>query len=182
LAITLILGGTKTGKTTFAQNRALEAEERTGKPVVYMATAKALDDEMTDRISKHKTDRPSRWITIEEELKVSMKIKEECRDTSAIILDCLTLMMTNIILEKGEDCPKAEALEAVFTEVDALIEAASELDSELLIISNQVEVGLVSPYRLGRMFQDIAGMTHQKIAAKSNEVYLMTAGIAVKIK
>lgn len=182
MGIVLVLGGTKTGKTTFAENRAKTLSEEKNLPVHYIATARAIDDEMASRISKHREKRPSLWITIEEPSEVSKSLRSLKKVKTMIILDCLTLLMTNLIFEKGENCTREEAEKAVFSEIDRIITETEIMDSELIIISNQVENGLVSEHKWARMFQDIAGMAHQRLAAAAEHVYMMNAGLAQKLK
>ncbi len=182
MGIILVLGGTKTGKTTFAENRAKEKEINDSAAVYYIATAKAIDDEMDLRIKNHQKRRSSNWITLEEPVCVSKVLQKISEEKSIIILDCLTLLMTNLIFEKGEKCSRIEAEEVVFSEIDKIISIAEEMDSELIIISNQVENGLVSEYKWARMFQDITGIVHQKLGSAAKQVYLMNAGIELQIK
>jgi adenosylcobinamide kinase/adenosylcobinamide-phosphate guanylyltransferase len=182
MGIVLVLGGTKTGKTTFSENRAASIAEKENLSVHYLATAQALDDEMVNRIRKHKENRPSHWITIEEPTNISGIITKLKYEKTIIILDCLTLLMTNLIFEKGEDCTREQAEEVVFSEIERIIRESSQLKSEVIIISNQVENGLVSEHKWARMFQDIAGMIHQKLAAAADHVYMMNAGLSLKLK
>lgn len=182
MGIVLVLGGTKTGKTTFAENRAKNLSIELNIPVNYIATARAIDGEMIDRIRKHREKRPSHWKTIEEPRDVSKALHSLTGGKSLIILDCLTLLMTNILFEKGEHCSREDGEKSVFGELDKIIEVSGELDSELIIISNQVENGLVSEHAWARMFQDITGMAHQKLAAAAVEVYMMNAGLAQRLK
>lgn len=182
MGLVLVLGGTKTGKTFFAENRARIISEDNNLSVHYIATAKAIDEEMVDRIKKHQEKRPSHWITIEEPSRISIVLKSLKNAKSVIILDCLTLLMTNLIFERGENCTREEAESVVFTEIDKIITEALQLDSELIIISNQVENGLVSEHKWARMFQDITGMTHQKLAAAADHVFMMNAGLPLKLK
>ena len=182
MGIILVLGGTKTGKTTFAENRAKKLSSKNNLPVHYVATARAIDGEMENRIKKHRENRPSHWITIEEPLLVSDVLKVLKDKDTVIILDCLTLLMTNIIFEKGESCSREEAEVCVFSEIDKIVSAMKNNPQEFIIISNQVENGLVSEHAWARMFQDIAGMVHQKLAAASEHVYMMNAGLAQKLK
>jgi len=180
--ITLVLGGTKSGKTSFAQNRAGDLSESAAGGVLYIATALALDGGMKKRIAAHRLSRPGHWITVEETYKVSGILKKEAEAKTAVIIDCLTMLATNIIMRLGDEPNREEAQELVTTEVKDLLSAAADVDAEVIIISNQVEVGLVAPTRLGGIFQDIAGISHQIIAAAADEVILMTAGIPQKLK
>lgn len=180
--VTLVLGGTKSGKTGWAQNRAGELSRESGKNVGYIATALPFDEGMKLRIKNHRASRPASWETIEESRRVSSILGDAARGKAALILDCLTLLATNIILEMGEDPDREEAREAVLTEVSAILDEAEKLEAELIIISNYVEAGLVAPTRLGGMFQDIAGLCHQEVARKADTVIYMIAGIPQCLK
>ncbi|MDA3810771.1 MAG: bifunctional adenosylcobinamide kinase/adenosylcobinamide-phosphate guanylyltransferase [Spirochaetaceae bacterium] len=182
MGIVLVLGGTKTGKTTFAENRAKTISENLKIPVHYIATAKEIDEEISLRIRKHRDKRPGHWITVEESSHVSEVINSLSDVHTVLILDCLTLLMTNLLFEKGRNCSREKAEEIVFHEVENIIRASKYLKSELIIISNQVENGLVSEHEWARMFQDIAGITHQKLAAAADHVYMMNAGLSQKLK
>ncbi len=179
-----ILGGTKTGKTGFAQKLGTDAQKASGKNVSYIATAKALDEGMEDRIKRHRQSRPSEWLTFEEPLVPSSIIEKAAAGASAVILDCFTMLATNIIMQLGEDPDRQKSQNAVTAEIENIIGAcgSSDPDSQLIIISNQVESGLVAPTYLGGLFQDISGICHQMIAAAADEVYLMTAGIPQRLK
>jgi adenosylcobinamide kinase / adenosylcobinamide-phosphate guanylyltransferase len=180
--VTLVLGGTKSGKTGWAQMRAQELSLATGKTVGYIATALPFDEGMKLRISKHQASRPSHWQTFEESRRVSSILAGASEGKAVLILDCLTLLATNIILEMGDEPDREEAQEAVLTEVSAILEEAEKLEAELIIISNYVEAGLVAPTRLGGIFQDIAGLCHQSVARKAEQVIYMVAGIPQCLK
>lgn len=194
----LILGGIKTGKTRFAQERAAEYDKR-GEPVVYLATAQAFDREMEDRIARHRADRPDHWLTVEEPLAVARAYGKHAPGKGVVLLDCLTLWLTNMmssditatlddmgergIKPEGEILPdKNRVWEEITAELNRLCQSAAEGEKDLIIVTNQVEYGLVSEYAFARMYQDLAGMAHQYLAARASEVYAMTAGIPVKIK
>ncbi len=181
--ITLVLGGTKTGKTTFAQDSALQVQASVkNSEVLYIATARVLDEEMADRVKKHIASRPTSWKTWEKSRELHTGLAHQSTGCNAVILDCLTMLMTNIILDQGEDAERNTVQKIVEKEIEQLISACKEIDAEIFIISNQVECGLVSPTYLGRLFQDLSGLLHQYIARNADQVYLMTAGIPQKIK
>jgi len=182
MGIVLVLGGTKTGKTSFAENWASGYSDQNKVPVYYIATARPFDNEMVDRIAKHRASRPSHWETIEEPVRVAEVLEPLSGMKNAVILDCFTLLMTNLIFDRGDNCTRKEAEEAVFGELEKVIAVAASGQSELVIISNQVENGLVSEHKWARMFQDIAGMAHQKLAAASDKVYMMNAGLPLQLK
>lgn len=180
--VILVLGGTKSGKTSFAQKLAAELATGKGKNVTYIATARGLDEGMKKRIAVHRSSRPKKWITVEEPLEVSGILGKAAGNKAAVIIDCLTMLSTNILMELGENPDAEEALRRVTSEVKAILAQAVEIEPDLIIISNHVEAGLVAPTRLGGIFQDIAGISHQIIASAADTVYLMTAGIPQKLK
>ena len=180
-SITLVLGGTKSGKTTFAQQLAAETAGNSSS-VLYIATARAFDEGMEARIRKHRASRPAGWRTLEEPLCVSSALPEAAFGMQAVLLDCLTLLSSNIILHLGDEPDREEAQNRVLQEIEGIIQGASRMDAPLVVISNQVETGLVAPTRLGGIFQDIAGLSHQLVARHAEAVYLLTAGIPQRLK
>ncbi len=187
----LVLGGTKSGKSSFASRRA--AERKALGPVTYLATALAGDAEMVDRISRHQADRPSDWITVEEPENpaayFSSLTSEPAKEhPSTVLLDCITLWLTNILAPLGDKPERTKALEMGQKKIVELTDAIMQWEQsapglhEAILVSNQVETGLISPWPLGRIFQDIAGLGHQALAAVADEVYLMSAGLPQKLK
>lgn len=186
--ITLVLGGIKTGKTRFAQARADEYDKR-GERVIYLATAQAFDSEMVDRIARHRSDRPEHWITVEEPLNVADAYEQNSGEGGVVLLDCLTLWLTNTMAaylppDAGpDDLPdKDRVWKRVTEEIDKLCGFAIKGARDLIIVSNQVEYGLISEYAFARMYQDLAGLSHQYLAGKADQVYSMTAGIPLCLK
>lgn len=178
MAIRLILGGTKSGKTTYAQELAKKIQEAQKKDIKYVATSKVLDKEMEERVKHHISTRPSHWETIEE----SYDIKKIINDNSSIyILDCLTMLLTNHFM-KNHEYNRDEIIETIKDDIREINSFCNSSKSIIIIISNQVEVGLVSTYKLGRDFQDASGLIHQFIATLAEEVVIMNAGIPLKIK
>jgi len=186
--VTLILGGIKTGKTRFAQGKAAEYDKR-GETVVYLATAQAFDGEMADRIARHRADRPSHWLTVEEPLKIAEAYGKHRAGKGTVLLDCLTLWLTNTMAAAlspsagPEDLPDRDGvLERVTGELEGLLAACRGGEKDLFIISNQVEYGLVSEYAFARQYQDLAGLTHQYLAERADRVYTLIAGIPLCLK
>ena len=152
-------------------------------PVVYLATAQAWDEEMKTRIRKHQESRPDHWITLEEPRDIqSVFDNDTLQQNTVVLLDCLTMWITNILMDLGEDFTKDEAEEVVFSELEGFLKRASSYEGEIIIVSNLVEVGLLSHHFLGRTFQDLAGKSHQMAAAAAQEVYQITAGLPLKLK
>lgn len=180
-SIVFVLGGVRSGKTSFARKLAEEHELKTGLPVTYLATAEARDEEMHDRIARHRRDRPESWITREEPFDPASVIRTAGGESSAIILDCMTLLVTNLLL-RDESLAKEEAERMILDATGKILLASREQPAAVIIISNEAGLGLVSSYDLGRRFQDIAGLVHQKIAAQADEVFFLVAGLPLKLK
>ncbi|OQY35037.1 MAG: hypothetical protein B6241_02635 [Spirochaetaceae bacterium 4572_59] len=174
----LILGGTKSGKTAYAEKIAKEYSLKNSCSVVYMATAQAWDEEMKVRIRKHKESRPDTWITFEEPLNICSVFNEISLQNKGIILfDCLTMWMSNLLMTLDDNFKKEEAETFVIKKMQEFLEGANLFQGEIVIISNLTETGLISPSFLGRTFQDLSGICHQMIASKSDSVYQLTAGM-----
>ena len=180
--LTLILGGARSGKSSYAE--ALAAE-RDG-PVLYVATAEAFDDEMRARIAGHKAQRPAHWRTLEAPRHPGPAIADAfgAQDGGAavILLDCLTLLANNVLLELPEDAGEAEAGAALLAEVDELLAAREAADADWIIVSNEVGLGIVPAYPLGRLYRDALGRANQRVAAVADRVVLMVAGIPLAVK
>lgn len=169
----LVLGGARSGKSQFAQQLASEPGEK----VLFVATAEALDEEMRARIAEHRKNRPANWRTLETPSDLAQKLKAGIGDASVVIIDCLTLLISNIMGKSGQDSEKR-----VLTEIKELIAAASRLEAGFIIVSNEVGLGLVPDNRLGREFRDLAGKANQLIAGAASDVYFMVAGLPLKVK
>ena len=177
--LTLILGGARSGKSAHAQQL---ARERGGDDVLFVATAQALDDEMTARIESHRRERPAGWRTLEAPRHTGQAIA--CAEPSAVVLvDCLTLLVSNAVLAQApESASAAEAEAAALAEVKELLAAYQSGTASWIVISNEVGLGLVPPYPVGRAYRDALGRANQRLAAQADEVVLMVAGIPMKIK
>ena len=176
--ITLILGGARSGKSSYAQSLA----EEIGKSVTFLATAQALDDEMTARIQKHREERPPDWATLEIPLGISSQVQQI--KTDVVILDCMTLLVTNILMQfvKDDLVDEAPFRQTVQKEVDDLIANICIGKQEWIIISNEVGLGLVPPYQMGRIYRDMLGWANQRLARAADKVIFMVAGIPAVIK
>jgi len=184
--ITFILGGARSGKSGFAQGLAVRlSAASTAAGVTYLATATAEDDEMRLRVSRHRQARPAKWRTVEEPLRVAQALSGET--SGVVIVDCLTLLVTNILLEAGADRPDGspglEELErAAMQEIEDLLRQCRRIEGQVLLISNEVGMSVVPPTPLGRAFRDIAGRVNQRVAGEAEEVYLLVAGLAQRLK
>lgn len=168
----LITGGARSGKSQYALNMAALY----GKRKAYLATAQPLDHEMQKRIENHRRMRGKDWITIEEPLRVSQVLKEIGESCDVVILDCLTLWISNLLTNYKTD------QRVIINEIKKLAQSAREFKGTLVIVSNEVGMGIVPENRLSRQFQDLAGYANQKIAEVVDEVIIMVSGIPLKVK
>jgi adenosylcobinamide kinase/adenosylcobinamide-phosphate guanylyltransferase len=171
----LVIGGARSGKSAFAQQLAQQKAEK----VLFIATAEAKDSEMVERVRHHRRRRPDHWHTVEEPLKLARAI-DGADSYEVIIVDCLTLWVSNLL--QASEAQKMAALEA--TVLDAtreLLRAYEQGGATLILVSNEVGMGLVPPYPMGRTYRDVLGKVNQLLAAQASQVYLMMAGLAVEL-
>ena len=176
--ITLILGGARSGKSSYAQSLA----EQTGESVTFIATAQALDEEMSARIQKHRAERSGIWETLEVPFDIAphvQKIKSE-----VIILDCVTLLASNLLMQfvKEDLVEEAPFKLAVQREVEELLDAIRGQKQDWIIISNELGLGLVPSYQMGRVYRDWLGWANQRLAREADKVIFMVAGIPMVVK
>lgn len=176
--VTLILGGARSGKSSHAQSLA----EESAKAVTFLATAQALDDEMSARIQKHKSERPADWQTLEVPLDIASHVKEI--ESEVIILDCITLLVSNLLMQFVQQDLVDEALflSSLQREMKELLSVLRTTDQHWLIISNEVGLGLVPEYQMGRVYRDGLGWANQTLAREADKVIFMVAGIPTVIK
>lgn len=167
---TFILGGARSGKTAFA----LASAEKLAGVKTYVATGAAFDAEMTERIQRHKIERGSTWTTIEEPLDV-VKAIAGINQSGVVLIDCVTLWLNNFIWKGLSD-------EAILEEVKRLAEFCPSCGKNVFAVSNEVGGGIVPEHPVARRFRDLSGAANSILAASADEVYLMTAGIPLKIK
>ncbi|NLX37348.1 MAG: bifunctional adenosylcobinamide kinase/adenosylcobinamide-phosphate guanylyltransferase [Chloroflexi bacterium] len=179
----LVLGGARSGKSTFAERTALA---RGSDDVTFVATGQALDDEMRARIARHQADRPRAWRTVEAPLHPSQAVA--AATTSVVVVDCVTLLVSNLLLslgdpEQGQVLPDEAAAETlVVAEIQALIQAAAAGPRLVIVVSNEVGLGLVPPYPLGRLYRDLLGRANCLLAQAAASVYLLVAGLPVDVR
>lgn len=173
--IIVILGGARSGKSRFAQRLADSLSQR----VLFVAPLVAMDEEMRRRIEIHKKARPSTWRTLEAPTHVAEAIGEHIGDADVVILDCLTLLISNF-MENADDPEDLDALESeIANELNQLLERKN---ASLIIVSNEVGMGLVPPYPSGRSYRDLLGKANQFIAERADKVYMMIAGLPMEVK
>tara|TARA_S200002703_G_scaffold6135_1_gene6839 strand:+ start:255 stop:785 length:531 start_codon:yes stop_codon:yes gene_type:complete len=168
-SVTLVLGGARSGKSRHAETICRE----TGRALIYVATAEAHDDEMMARIAQHRADRAADgWQTIEEPRDLAAILKGETEPGRVLLVDCLTLWLTNHLLADAD----------VEAEIEALCAAVSASSADLVLVANEVGFGIVPENKLARAFRDHAGRLNQRIAGIADRVTLVVAGIPVQVK
>lgn len=174
--MTLILGGARSGKSALAEKIARDSKTS----VLFVATATAGDEEMASRIRSHRTSRPAGWQTLETPLNVGRSLKATGADV--IIVDCITLLVNNILLALPENTSEDTVMESIHAEMGDLIAAQARLGGQWLVVSNEVGLGLVPPYPLGRLYRDALGRANQILAAAASRVIFMVAGLPLTVK
>ena len=184
--LVLVLGGARSGKSAFAERLAATS----GRPVAFIATATASDDDMRQRIANHRASRSSDWLTIEEPLHLAQAIRCASNYVDVLLLDCITLWLANWLGQQGSlELDDAPALLETYTsgilsDTEELLATLATLgpDKTLIVVSNEVGMGIVPAYALGRVYRDMLGRVNQRLARAADRVYLMMAGLAVDIK
>ncbi len=178
--LTFILGGARSGKSTYAEQLAAQR----GTHVLYVATAQAFDQEMAARIAKHRAERPATWHTVEAPrgLGAIFDMAAEVRPWDVVLVDCVTLLANNVIAPMPTPIDAAEAEAALRAEVDALLAAYAQSRAAWIVVSNEVGLGIVPAYPLGRVYRDVLGRANQVLAAAADEVLFMVAGLPMRVK
>ena len=166
--VTLVLGGARSGKSRHAQALA----EAQGGALVFVATAQALDDEMRARVAQHRADRDLRWRTVEAPLALAETVVAEGRPGSVLLLDCLTLWASNLLLGEADAALALDALDAALRDTAARV----------VLVANEVGLGIVPDNALARRFRDLAGTINQRVAARADRVVFVAAGLPLVLK
>lgn len=175
MRLILVTGGARSGKSAYAQRR---AEELGGDAVTVVVTARPGDEEMERRILAHRAARPDAWETIEAHRDAAAAIR--AARNSLVLLDCVTLLASNALLDAaadGEDAARA----AVLAEADAILAAGAEREGTLLVVTNEVGLGIVPATEVGRWYRDALGLANQRLAAAADSVVLMVSGLPVEL-
>lgn len=179
----LIFGGARSGKSTFAEEYAAAL----GNNVLYIATAAPLDEEMDHRIKIHRERRPKEWVTIEETHDIASVIKKYGHLYDVIMVDCLTLLVTNLMLDtnfpelnSGEISEIKET--AILDAMKKFAQVATNVSANVIVVSNEAGLGLVPTFELGRFYRDTMGRVNQLVAQYAQEVYITFAGLPIEIK
>lgn len=178
----LIIGGARSGKSQLAETRARES----GLRVVYIATAQTHDDEMKRRVAHHRARRPAEWGLVEAPLKLTDALRENAAPDACLIIDCLTLWLTNLFFA-GQAATQAEAGFAidcplVSGETGSLVETLPKLPGRILVVSNEIGCGIVPASPLSRIFADEQGRLNQRVAAVCEKVSFVAAGLPIELK
>jgi adenosylcobinamide kinase / adenosylcobinamide-phosphate guanylyltransferase len=165
--LVLVTGGARAGKSRFAEQLAFEMG---GDDVTYIATAEALDDDMRERIARHRADRRPAWSTIEEPLDLADALTRVTTSSRVVLVDCLTLWVSNLMLRDRE------------ANVDGVIDTYESRAASLILVTNEVGLGVVPSTPLGRRYRDVLGRVNQRIARRADRVHLVVAGIAIDVR
>ncbi len=190
--LVLITGGVRSGKSSFAEKLA----EESGKKITYLATARVEDEEMRERVALHRSRRPKSVRTVEEPLEPHLVLEQETDSNSIILMDCLTLLITNRMLKdidshgavrEGEDIFADEkiidaAVERTYQYIKKFSAAAVDCPADVLVVTNEVGMGVVPNYPVARAFRDLSGRTNQVVAAAADQVWLVVCGIPQRFK
>lgn len=172
--IELVLGGARSGKSRYAEQQASDS----GLEVVYIATAEAGDDEMQARISHHRRRRPAHWRTVEEPIRLADRITQHAGPGHCLLIDCLTLWLSNVLFDRQGTVSNDRFQQ----QRQALLDALSECRHRIILVSNEVGLGVVAADPSTRRFVDEAGFLHQDLAQRCDKVVLVTAGLPQILK
>ncbi|MFC1898738.1 bifunctional adenosylcobinamide kinase/adenosylcobinamide-phosphate guanylyltransferase [Chloroflexota bacterium] len=182
IGTTLIIGGARSGKSSFAQELALKMPQ----PVLFVATAEAGDEEMQKRIEMHKKNRPDMWRTLEAPTLVGQKLQQEIGAMPTVIVDCITLLVNNVFNKyansTGEPDNPSLVEQDTMAEISSLIACINMVKAKFIVVTNEVGEGLVPVNSIGRLYRDLLGKANQMLAESADQVYLMMAGLPLKIK
>jgi adenosylcobinamide kinase / adenosylcobinamide-phosphate guanylyltransferase len=166
----LILGGARSGKSRLAEQIAQEIQ----KPVTYVATAQAFDEEMHDRIQHHQQQRPNEWALLEEPLFLADALKKIDQENHVILVDCLTLWVSNLLMHENRAMQK--------NEFEKLFKVLTQLKSDVILVSNETGLGVVPMGQISRKFVDESGRLHQKLGQLADRVTFCVAGFPMILK
>jgi adenosylcobinamide kinase/adenosylcobinamide-phosphate guanylyltransferase len=175
-----VLGGARSGKSRYAEQLAAELSGDRG--VLYVATAEAWDEEMRARIAKHKADRPASWRTVEAPRNAGAAAAEALAGEPVVLLDCMTLLTSNVLIALPEGATAQEAEAAALAEAQGVLDAFGAGEATWIVVSNEVGLGIVPAYPLGRLYRDALGRVNQRLAAEADRVVFMVAGLPMRLR
>ncbi len=168
----LVLGGAKSGKSRFA----IDVCNALNRKRIFLATAQAMDQEMAERIIRHQTERGSEWLTVEQPFSVASTIRKMDKQDTVILVDCLTLWLNNLFMKYGED------REEVNRNIEDLVRQLSDVHGAVVVVSNEVGMGIVPEDPLSRRYRDAAGLLNQRVAGVACRVVAVLAGQPLVLK
>ncbi|WP_213989562.1 bifunctional adenosylcobinamide kinase/adenosylcobinamide-phosphate guanylyltransferase [Sodalis sp. dw_96] len=179
----LITGGARSGKSSLGETLA----RRQNGAVLYIATSRITDGEMAARVEQHRRHRPAHWLTWEGHRDLHQVIRAHDEQVKVVLLECVTTLITNLLFdEAGETPPEAMDFDAIerhiIRQTDLLLAACAEVKSQVILVTNELGMGIVPENLLARRFRDIAGRVNQRLAAAAEDVWLVISGIPVHIK
>lgn len=195
MSLTLIFGGARSGKSAYAEHLAQRAQQQ-GRQIAYIATAAAGDDEMSQRIACHQQRRPADWQTVEAPLELAAALRSQAGQGRLVLVDCLTVWLSNLLFSESQDFPETGLIAAPQTFLQqraALLQTLAELSGnginnpareelEIVLISNEVGMGIVPMGAINRWFVDEAGRLNQALAAQADNVAWVAAGLPLWLK
>ena len=170
--IIFVIGGCRSGKSTYAMQT---AEKMPAEQKIFIATCVPQDDEMKRRVARHQKERSQNWVTVEAPLDLSEAIRQNSRKADVILVDCLTLWVSNLLMETGDENKIEET-------ISQFINAIENASCPIVLVSNEVGTGIVPENRLARQYRDIIGLANQAVAKTAGKVIWMVAGIPVTVK
>ncbi len=182
--IIFVTGGARSGKSTFAESYCLDKSENPG----YIATAETLDEEMIDRVKKHKQQRGSVWQTYEQTLNIQDIVESILNKHDYVLLDCITIYISNMMFSKCLDFDdiSIEGINDIESyiknSINMIIEKSKTAKGNLVIVSNEIGLGIVPENKIARIYRDYAGRANQICASNADEVYMVISSIPVRIK
>lgn len=182
--IILVTGGARSGKSSFAESLCIKQNNKTA----YIATSVAFDDEMKNRVKKHQESRPKNWKTYEIYKDIYSIVEELNKNHDTVIMDCVTLMVNNLMFTHGIEVDEATSKELnelenyIREQITKLLEAVKKTNLYFVMVTNEIGMGIVPENKLSRIYGDFVGRANQLIASYSNEVYFVVSGIPMKVK
>ncbi len=178
--LTLVLGGARSGKSSYAQR---QVERRgNGQELLYVATAEAQDGEMLSRIQRHRSERSEIWRTLEEPLDLASALPPVAPVAGIVLIDCITLLVSNLLIKLEAELPVEEIEKQILAEIEKILAVYRSGTASWWLVSNEVGLGIVPAYPLGRSYRDALGRVNARLAAEADQVIFMVAGLPLAVK